>query len=638
MKSFQSTIIMTILGLILIGSVAKGQVVASIDGTEIKSDELLYAFNKNRKKDAPIRLDSLETYLEQYINFKLKVRAARKMGLDTSKAFQDELQGYLSQIKKPYLENPQSEEALIRETYNRMKADINASHILIKVAPTAPPQDTLKAYQFLDSLRMTIDSKQEFEEMARKFSQDGSAQVGGNLGWFTAMHMVTPFEDGAYNTAVGRVSEVVRSTFGYHLIYVNDKRENKGKIKTSHIFFTNQRGSNAARLRALEIYDSLENGSKWSEMARKYSDDQGTRQDAGRLPWAGLKQLPDDFLEIAYSIDSIGKYSKPRETQFGWHIVKLDDVQPLEPYQIKKEEISMLLKRMGRNTLQEEIVLKKLKEENSFSQNPEELNAIIEAISGSKKDVLLQQEIAKKPLFSHGGKTARVSSFLNDLPGFSISYSKSQLMEFYEKFEREFIFNFEDSIAPVKYPEYGYLMKEYEEGLLLFEVMQRRVWEKAVNDSLGLDAYYKNHLKDYMVGERINCLLVNSLNKELLEGVSKVDIPKDSLMDAESILARKVGKEKMNELKIAKRNLLASEFSNFESIKTSQGNWFQTNDGKSQCLNMGYLKEGPQAFEEIKGIVMANYQEELDQVWIKDLRDASKIKVFKKELKALSTN
>ncbi|HEY9116343.1 MAG TPA: peptidylprolyl isomerase, partial [Roseivirga sp.] len=317
MNSFQSTIALTILGLTLICAKAKSQVVATIDDTYITADELLYAFNKNRNKGTPIILDSLETYLEQYINFKLKVRAARKLGLDTPRIFQEELKGYLSQIKKPYLENPEAEEAIIRETYNRMKIDINASHILIKVAPTANPQDTLKAFQFLDSLRNTIESKQEFEKMARQYSQDGSAQLGGNLGWFTAMHMVAPFEDGAYNTAVGQVSEIVRSSFGYHLIYVNDRRENKGKVKTSHIFFTKQRGSQAARLKALEVYDSLERGSNWVEMVRKYSDDQGTREDAGRLPWAGLKQLPDEFLAIAYSIDSIGKYSEPAETQYG---------------------------------------------------------------------------------------------------------------------------------------------------------------------------------------------------------------------------------------------------------------------------------------------------------------------------------
>lgn len=638
MHSFRSTIIISILGFFSLIFQAHSQVVATIDGTEIEADELLYAFNKNRQKDSPIVLDSLETYLNQYINFKLKVKAARQAGLDTTATFQNELQGYVSQIKKPYLDNPKSEEALIKETYNRMKSDINASHILIKVAPTASPSDTLKAYNFLDSLRKTIGSRPEFEEVARKYSEDGSAQRGGSLGWFTAMHMVAPFEDGAYKTSVGNVSEVVRSSFGYHLIYVNAKRENRGKVKTSHIFFTKKRGAEAAYKRALEVYDSLRNGSEWNEMALKYSDDQGTKQDGGKLPWAGLKQLPDDFLEIAYSIDSIGFYTKPQETQFGWHIVKLDDFQPIEPYEIKREEIAGLLKRMGRNILEEESLLKKLKAENGFNQNTDSVRVIFKSISGKNKEEILTQAIAQRKLFEHGGKSATVKSFIQDLPGFKIIYSEDQLKEFYKKFEKQFIIEHEDSIAPIKYPEYRFLMKEYEEGLLLFEIMQQKVWDKAVQDSSGLHNFYNSHTKDYIIGERINCLLVSSSSSVLLNEISQLQILKDSLSKAESIIMSQLGNEKTQELKIAKRSLLASEFSNFEAVKLKEGFWVATNDGMSQCLNLGWQSEGPQAFDEIKGIVMADYQEALDAAWIKELRGSAKIKIFKKELRTLITN
>lgn len=616
----------------------QAQTVATVDGLEINSEEFLYAFNKNRSDGSPLVLDSLETYLKQFINFKLKVRAARKMGLDTTQQFKEELEGYIAQIKKPYLENPQAEENLLKETYKRMQNDLNASHILVKVSPNAAPADTLEAYNFLDSLRKTIGSKFEFEEMAKRYSEDGSAQNGGNLGWFTALQMVAPFEDEAYKTPVGKVSKVVRSNFGYHLIYTNDRRLNRGKVKTSHIFFTLQRGKEAALQRAQMVYDSLQSGASWDLMARKYSDDQGTKLNGGQLPWAGLKQLPDEYLNIAYSIEEIGSYTKPKETPFGWHIVKLNDVQPLEPYEIKKSEIAATLKQMGRNTLEEDKLISKLKKENHFSQNRDSLDNILERASLFTKSDILESPLKQSELFQHGQKKVRVKEFLEVLPAMKIQYSKEQLSEMYQRFEKQFIIAFEDSIAPQKYPEYRLLMQEYEEGLLLFEVMQIKVWDKAVQDSVGLKNYYEVHQNQYQIGERINALVISSNKQELLEELKKINFPKDSVDFAEEIISKHLEKGKMAELKIAKRVLLASEFSNFESVKNQVGQWVESNNTDAICLNLAYLPPGVQAFEEIKGIVMSDYQEELDKVWVDQLRSSAKIKINKRELKAISKN
>lgn len=638
MKSFLCLIALSISSIFLSSYSLHAQSVATINGEAIDQAEFLYAFNKNRKETEPITLDSLEAYLGQYINFKLKVREARVLGLDTTKAFQEELQGYISQIRKPYLENPQAEEELLEKTYQHMQSDVNASHILIKVPASALPADTLKAFNFLDSLKQTINSRAEFEEMAKRFSQDGSAQAGGNLGWFTAMQMVAPFEDGAYDTPVGNVSEIVRSSFGYHLIYVNDKRENRGKVLTSHIFFTKQRGNSEALEMAQMVYDSLQNGGDWEMLARKYSDDSGTKTDGGRLPWAGVKQLPDEFLEIAYAIQERGEYTEPKETQYGWHIIKLNDIQPLEPYEIKKAEIAMLLKRMGRNTLEEEKLMNKLKKENSFSQSFDNLNDLLNELSSSTTIDASDSELSERMLFQHGENSVYVKDFLKSLPSFKVQYSKSQLADLYRKFEKDYIVAYEDSIAPQKYPEYRFLMNEYEEGLLLFEIMQRKVWDKAAQDSVGLERFYQSHLKNYRIGERLECLCAYSPTTAIKQQLSSLEISVDSLSMATVSIADQLGETEAAELKIAKRTLLASDFSNFEAAKNAAGQWFEPNSLDAYCLIQNILPEGPQPLDEIKGIVMSDYQEELDEQWIKDLRDSVKIKVDKKALKAIINN
>lgn len=638
MKSFLYFIALSICSIFFNSYSLQAQSVATINGEPIDQAEFLYAFNKNRNQAEPITLDSLEAYLEQYINFKLKVSDARTLGLDTTKAFKEELEGYISQIRKPYLENPKAEEELLQETYKHMQTDVNASHILIKVPATALPADTLKAYNFLDSLKQTIDSRAEFEEMAKRFSQDGSAQSGGTLGWFTAMQMVAPFEDGAYDTPVGELSEIVRSSFGYHLIYVNDKRENRGKVLTSHIFFTKQRGNSEALEMAQMVYDSLQNGGDWEMLARKYSDDSGTKTDGGRLPWARVKQLPDEFLEIAYAISERGEYTEPKETQYGWHIIKLNDVQPLEAYEVKKGEIAMLLKRMGRNTLEEEKLISKLKKENSFSQSLDYLNELLNELSLTSTSDASKSEVAERILFQHGKNSVYVKSFLEALPSFKIQYSQSQLADLYKKFEKDYIIAYEDSIATEKYPEYRFLMKEYEEGLLLFEIMQQKVWGKSVLDSLGLQSFYQSNLKDYHIDERVECLCTNSPSAEMKQQLSRLRIPTDSLSKAEDYIAHQLGETEGVELKIAKRTLLASDFSNFEAVKNSTGQWFEPNSLDAYCLIQSKLPAGPQPLEEIKGIVMSGYQRELDEEWIKDLRNSVKIKINKKALKAIANN
>jgi len=265
MKGVLTLLIGLISAFHVLGFQSEGLTIAKIDNHLISASEFLYAFKKNRSESETLHIDSLKAYLDNYINFKLKVLEAKALGYDTIENFRVELQGYLSQIRKPYLQNPEAEEKLIAETHRRMLIEIDASHLLIKVEPNASPQDTLKAYNFLDSLRNTIDSKEIFEALAKRYSQDGSAPNGGSLGWFSAMDMVGPFENAAYQTRVNQVSEITKTQFGYHILFINRIRPSRGKLKTAHIFFSNQgRSLESAYKLAQSVYDSLKNGADWN--------------------------------------------------------------------------------------------------------------------------------------------------------------------------------------------------------------------------------------------------------------------------------------------------------------------------------------------------------------------------------------
>lgn len=606
--------------------------VATIDDHVISSSELLYAFEKNRSETEKLHIDSLKAYLENYINFKLKVLEAKASGYDTVESFRTELQGYLDQIRKPYLENPEAEEKLIAETHRRMQIEINASHLLIKVGPSASPQDTLRAYTIIDSLRNTISSRENFEALAKRFSQDGSAQNGGKLGWFSAMDMVGQFENAAYNTAVNKVSEITKTQFGYHILFVNGVRPSKGKLKTSHIFFSNQgRTLETAQIFANSIYDSLKSGADWNKMARKYSDDNRTKMNGGELPWARIKQLPDDFFDIAYELKEINDFSAPGQTKYGWHIVKLNDQEPIASLTDSRAEIEQQLKRSGRNVLNNGQLIKKLKAENNFSQDQASLTTYLNAISERQ----LKQEILESSLFQIGEKHFLVIDFVNTLPSQKIALNSSIINSLYMEFERKSIIAYEDSIAPVKYPEYGLLRDEYEDGLLLFEIMQQKVWNKAIEDSIGSQQYYESNLAQYNSDKRVSIKVITCQDQSILQKLLKAPNNENSI---DAIIEGTLTENEQSLLKIVKRTIKASEISKFEPTELKSGSWIENSDASEYYFVEKIIPAGYFSYDEIKGRVLSDYQDFLEQEWIKDLRANRSINIYADSLLEITKN
>lgn len=598
--------------LLLISQTVLGQTsdfsrtVASIDEYAISSAELKYAFSKNRKEEERVSLDSLKAYLEVYINFKLKVLDAYKRGLDQSATFQQELNGYLSQIKKPYLEGFDKKKELIEEAYERMQWQVNASHILIKVDPKASPSDTLKAFQTLDSLRQSISTKGQFEKAAKAYSQDGSAKNGGSLGWFTVFSMVYPFESAAYDTPKGEVSEVVKSQFGYHILYVNAKRKAIGKVQTSHIFFSNRLRSDADCERlAKSMADSLKAGSEWKQLVENYSDDRQTKMKGGALPFAGLRQLPDDYLTAAYALE-IGQISQPIKTEYGWHIIRLDQIQPIPEFEKVQSQIEEQVQRSGRNQLSNEAVINKLKKDYNYIESPD-VNSI------------LKNSAEEAELFSIREKSFRFKEY----QGFLSANPKGTFRQFAEKE----LLNYADSIAPYDYPTYGFLLKEYEEGLLLFEIMQAEVWNKAVEDTLGQVAYYEQNLTNYAAPIRYDLYEISPMNDK-----------EDTVLESFKALSKEKLMEIMREgtteeLKIVKRRREASELSSFEGFNSDIGSVFRKDN-----LLIVIEKEIPAGYfdiDEIRGKVISDYQEALDLLFIDRLRAQSRIKKNKTSLRKL---
>lgn len=593
--------------------------VARIDEHEISAAELKYAFDKNRNSNENISLDSLKSFLNNYINFKLKVYEAYKRGIHSSTTLQTELDGYLKQLKRPYKEGADLE-SLAKEAYQRMEWEINASHLLISTPKNAQPKDTLAAYQKLDSLRKTINNQLEFEEAAKLFSQDGSASSGGQLGWFSAFSMVYPFEAAAYATKKGELSEIVRTQFGYHLLFVNDKRPERGRIKTSHIFFSNQLRSNAdSEKLAQSVFDSLQNGKNWNTLVQKYSDDAQSKNKGGALPFASPGQLPEEFLNAAFQLH-INEISQPVKSNYGWHIIRLDEKEPLPAFEKIKGQIIQQVERSGRNQLKELEVISKLKKQYNFSPNPAFDSLLMKLDSRVPYSELIK--MANEKLFAIGRKNVLTKSLIEEKTKARLGTYRS----IYPEFEKNQILAYADSIAPYDYPEYGFLRQEYKEGLLLFEIMQQEVWNKAAEDSLGQVAFYQNNKQLFTSPERIQYYEIENLKNNELVMVEKNLISMSSTEQEKWL--------EQSELKIAKKTIAITELTSFEGFNRVAGTVLKKDD-QSLIVISNSIAAGYYRFEEIRGRVISDFQEELESVFVKKLRKQSTIKTNKKALKRL---
>ncbi|MCA1758328.1 MAG: peptidylprolyl isomerase, partial [Bacteroidales bacterium] len=362
----------------------KNDVLITIDKTEITRQEFERIYRKNNQnllEQSDIK--SPKDYLDMYINFKLKVVEAMDLKMDTSKAFLDELAGYRKELAAPYLTDMQYDEKLIKELYQRMKTEVNASHILLRLPENATPEQEQSVLAKINIIREEILNGRDFNDAAAEYSEDPSAKNnGGNLGYFTAFQMVTPFENAAFTTPAGEISKPFRSSFGFHLLEVHDVRENQGEIQVAHIMKMFPQGEphfdkNQLKTEIDSIYREILNGADFAEMAKKHSDDKRSAAQGGEMPWFSAGRMIPEFSEPAFALKNIGDISKPVETAFGFHIIKKTGQKPVPPLEEVRADIEARIKRdPERSNSTRKVFIEKLKNEYGFQEVSENITKI----------------------------------------------------------------------------------------------------------------------------------------------------------------------------------------------------------------------------------------------------------------------
>ncbi|MFB9865156.1 peptidylprolyl isomerase [Rufibacter immobilis] len=496
--------------------------------------EFAYVYEKNNgNADSAYTSASVNEYLNLYTNFKLKVAEAKSRGLDTTQAFKTELGGYKEQLAQPFLTEKSVTDQLVREAYERLKKEVNAAHILIAVDMEADPKDTLAAYQKAMDLRQQAVSGTSFEQLAQRFSEDPSAREnGGNLGYFTALQMVYPFENAAFNTPVGQISQPVRTRFGYHIIKVNEVRPAQGEIKVAHIMVRAQQGlpkadSLTAKKKIDEIYSRVLRKEDWNKLTSQFSEDASSADEGGELPWFGTGRMIPSFEEAAFALAQPGAISAPVQTAYGWHIIKLLERKELPSYEEMETTLRNRIAKDSRSELNKAAFLRRIKTENKFQETP----AIKEAVLRLADSTLLAgkwkfnvpaepKNLPTATLFTINGQPYTAGNFAtyietNQRARQNVSPAHAMNL-LYDKFVETSLLNYEREHLEEKHPDYKMLVNEYHDGILLFQLMEEKVWAKAVEDTTGLKAFFEANQNKYMWGERAQATILSAANPTVL--------------------------------------------------------------------------------------------------------------------------
>ncbi len=608
------------------------------------ADDFLFAFLKNNHDSLqgknPAQLEqSVKDYLQLYINFKLKVKAAYGAGMDKNQSFLQEFDKYREQLSKPYMVENRLNEKMVLEAYDRLREEIHASHILISMPENVSGDDTLQYYQKADSIRRLAMQGNSFAMLAEKFSDDPSAaQNGGNLGFFSSMQMVYPFENAAYQTTVGKTSNPVRTNFGYHIIKVQDRRPAQGRVKVAHIMIRHKEGekqdeSSAEYDQAMKIYDELQKGADWKNLTERFSEDLSTRSSGGELPYFTTGGMLNTFEDAAFALSQPGEISKPVKTRYGWHIIKLLDRKGLEPLEMLRPLIERKVQQNIQQAEMQPEMVSLLKEENNYVPNKPMIARAIKYMSAGPEQMTLDN---KGELFSVSDTMFTFSALQAYLEknNVKLPVDSAKAIQLYHQFEGDQILAYEETHLAEKYPDYRRLVQEYKEGILLFDTMEARVWKKASEDDKGLLTYYQTHKDKYRWLKRVDATLLDAKDQQTLDRAKKMVSKEESLskknitqietqLNTDSPLNIQVHQDVYEEG--GPRTAAESAIDKVAwEVGTSE---LASNERNYQIIIREVILPREKSFEEVKGLVISDYQNELEQAWVGELKKKYPVKV-----------
>ena len=616
----------------MLGQGFKKEVLFSIDNKPYYSDEFSRIYNKNIDLVKDESQKDLNQYLDLFIGYKLKIAKAYKLELNKNPKYVAELSSYRTQLAKNYLTDSKVTQELLEEAYNRYLSEIKASHILILADENASPTDTLKAYNQIVEIRKKIQNGADFETLAIENSQDPSAKDNkGNLGYFSVFRMVYPFESAAYNTKKGEVSKIIRTKFGYHIIKVTDIRKNRGEISVAHIMLMKQNDATSeekSKTIINDIYKKIQQGENFGDLAKQFSEDKSTSDKNGEINRFASGQLSSaEFEDMAFALSKQKPLSVPFQSDFGWHIIKFQEQYPVKSLKEMTSELEEKIKKDERSRKISNSVNNKLRKEFPIQRDNNLYTAIKKIVATDLKRETWKKptdKIFEKKLFAIKNKTVTATKFVdfldNQRKGFLSSKINDNILvdNTYELFVDSELNQYYNDNLETKFAEFGYIMDEYRDGLLLFDLMEKEIWEKSKNDSIGLQKFYDINKDKYRWKNRVDISILSSTKLDFIAKAQKmlkenksIEFIKEQLNTADNVEVMQNQGIYELENPIVPKNV-KFELGLTDIVK--QGEYYFVS--KVNKL----LFEGTKTLNECKGKLVNDYQQYLEENWVSDLK------------------
>ena len=559
-------------------------VLMTIDGKEVTASEFMYIYRKNNSETA-LDQKSLDEYLELFTNFKLKVAEAESEGIDTTQAFIKELAGYRAQATPKYMRDEEAFDSIVSLSYHRMAHIRRAAHIAIECRQDASDSAKAAARALIEELRMKatgtyevkgkVQPASDFNELARTYSTDPSAkETGGELGWILPFRYVYSLEEAIYNTPVGQITEVFQSSYGLHIALVEEEIETE-EVHAAHIMkMTAGKDSEqeeSAKKQIDSLYNVLAAGADFAQTAAAESDDKGSSVRGGDLGWFSRGMMVKDFENTAFSMNS-GDISRPFRSQYGWHIIKLYGRRPLLPLDSIRSQVVRNVQRDERAQEADKAFIRKTRAEYNL---PADM---------SDEDVR--------------------------------AYADAHLEE--------------------KYEDLRHLVQEYHDGILLFETSLKNVWDKAGKDTAGLARFFKEHKKNYTWSEKRFKGWIIQAQDEATARRALTIIKTANPDSVKSYIARRVNNDSTTLVRVEqgvwKKGQNAAVDKYGFKLKNTE---FQPRAEWPVVKAYGKLKKAPEEYNDERGRVTSDYQDELEKEWIKELKKKHTVVVNKEVFESL---
>lgn len=623
-----------------------------VDGVPVYLSEFTYIYNKTNGKQADYSRKSLDEYLDLYVKFKLKVRKAKTMQLDTIPALNKELAGYRKQLADSYLLEKTVVKDLAKEVYERKKQDVDISHILVSLSANPTPKDTLEAYQRALAIKKRIEGGADFEAVAKEVSADKSAQRNsGRIGFVTAMLPAGMYgiESLAYQGELNKVQGPVRSNSGYHLVRVNERRPALGEVEVAHLLIRSKAGEEqAAKTKIDSIYKALEGGASFEDLVQKHSEDSQTKGKNGYIGFIGIKRVAPVFEEAMFALKEDGSYSKPFQSNLGWHIVKRISRPGIQPFEREKSRLEQAVSKDSRLAIAKAKRLAEIKKQGNYRENKETYESFVSGLDKNFLTFRWRPDIADadKPLFTLG------KDFKPTLGEFGDYLSRSSrdrmrlarsgdikqvARTLYDSFVDDQVMKYQETQLEISNPDFKALMREYQEGILLFEATKMLVWDKASQDTVGLEKFFKGIEGKYKWRERAKVEIYRiskqyeSKAKEIRdyavahtseEVKAKFNTADQIIVNVEEKLLEKGRHPQVNKLRWEVGTVTALDVND-------KANFISFN----KVLSL--IPPSNKSLKEARGYIVADYQDHLEREWIKDLRKEYKVKIRDKVYESL---